>query len=85
MKVQIVFAVLFAFTVYSECEYIDGSYIVQLKDDTTEVYIEEVIQKIEEHTLSSREDMEITSSSLLLPLIFGKFDKQTAEMVSCLL
>ena len=28
-----------------------------------------------------REDMEITSSSLVLPVVFGKFDKEIAELV----
>lgn len=82
MKLQIVFAILFAFALYSECQYIDGSYIIQLKDGSTEAHIEEVIQKIEEYTKSPREDMEITSSSVVLPFVFGKFDKETAEMVS---
>ena len=82
MKLQIVLAVLFAFAVCAESQYIDNSYIVQLKDGSTEAHIEEVIQKIEDHTMTSREEMEITSCSSALPLVFGKFGKDTAEMVS---
>ena len=82
MKLQIVCAMLFAFALCAESQYIDGSYIIQLKDGSSEAHIEEVIQIIEDHTMSSREEMEITSSSLLIPLVFGKFDEETAEMVS---
>ena len=82
MKLQIVLAVLFAFAVCAKSEYIDNSYIVQLKDGSTEAHIEEVIRKIEDHTMTSREEMEITSYSSALPLVFGKFGKETAEMVS---
>ena len=82
MKLQIVLTVLFAFAVCAESEYIDNSYIVQLKDGSTEAHIEEVIWKIEDHTMTSREEMEITSCSSALPLVFGKFGKETAEMVS---
>ena len=82
MNLGIVFVMLFAFAVCAESQYIDGSYIIQLKDGSSELHIEEVIQIIEDHTMSSREEMEITSSSLLIPLVFGKFDEETAEMVS---
>ena len=82
MKLQIVLAVLFAFAVCAESEYIDNSYIVQLKDGSTEAHIEEVIRKIEDHTMTSREEMKITSYSSALPLVFGKFGKETADMVS---
>ena len=82
MKLQIVFVMLFAFAVCAESEYIDGSYIILLKEGSSEAHIEEVIQKIEDHTISSREEMEITSFSSVLPIVFGKFDKETAEMVS---
>ena len=82
MKLQIVCVLLIAFAVCAESEYIDGSYIIQLKDGSSKAHIEEVIQRIEDHTMSSREEMEITSSSLLLPIVYGKFNKETAEMVS---
>ena len=72
---------LFALAVCAESQYIDGSYIILLKDGSSEAHIEEVIQKIEGHVMSSREEMEITSSSSVLPIVFGKFDKETAEMV----
>ena len=82
MKLQIVFAILCVFALSATSQYIDGSYIIQLKDGATEAHIEEVIQTIEDHTLSSREEMEITSTSSVLPIVFGKFNEETAEMVS---
>ena len=82
MKLQIVLTVLFAFALCAESQHIDNSYIVQLKDGSTEAHIEEVIRKIEDHIMTSREEMEITSYSSALPLVFGKFGKETADMVS---
>ena len=83
MKLQLVLVVIFTATMcaeYVDNQYIEGSYIVMLKEGST-ANLEDVVKKIEEHTSSTREEMKIKSDDSMIPMIFGKFSEETAKMV----
>ena len=85
MKFQILLAVIFTIIMCAEStdnQYIEGSYIVMLKDGSTVADLDDVIEKIEKHTSSTREEMEIESDNSITSMIFGKFSEETAKMVS---
>ena len=85
MKFQLVLVVIFTATMCAESvdnQYIEGSYIVMLKEGSTAANLEDVVKRIEEHTSSTREEMKIESDDSMIPMIFGKFSEETAKMVS---
>ena len=82
MKVLLGFALLLAATVV-KCQEETDSYIVLLKEGATDEHLEAVIQQMEKYSSQSRDEMSIESENSVLPVLFGEFNEEVAEFVSC--
>ena len=82
MKALLGFALLLAATVVM-CQEETDSYIVLLKEGATDEHLEDVIQQMEKYSSQSRDEMSIESENSLLPVLFGEFNEEVAEFVSC--
>ena len=57
-------------------------YIILLKEGSDAGDIEELIQRMEVHASSTREEMHVGSLTSLLPIVYGNMSEATAEIVS---
>ena len=57
-------------------------YIILLEKGSDAGDIEELIQSMEVHASSTREEMQVRSLTSLLPFVIGNMSEATAEMVS---
>ena len=57
-------------------------YIILLEKESDAGDIEELIQSMEVHASSTREEMRVRSLTSLLPFVIGNMSEATAEMVS---
>ena len=57
-------------------------YIILLEKGSDGGDIEELIQSMEVHASSTREEMQVLSLTSLLPFVIGSMSEATAEMVS---
>ena len=57
-------------------------YIILLEKGSDTGDIEELIQSMEVHASSTREEMQVHSLTSLLPFVIGNMSEATAEMVS---
>ena len=80
MRAHIVCAVLLTLYLSVSCE-VNERYIVLLHEGVTEGHLEDLINRIELHSSSTRDEMFIETDNSLIPLIYGNFNNETAKMV----
>ena len=74
---------LVVFAASVACEVMNERYIVMLEKGASDFYIEQIIQKVELYTMSSRDELFIYFDNVLLPFFYGNFSQETVRMVSC--
>ena len=81
MKLHIMCVIVLTVSILVSCEEVNERYIVLLQEGATDEHIEIFIQQIELHSALPRDEMFVDSDNSLLPLVYGNFNKETANKV----